>query len=128
MLFNDNQERVHSEFRYFREKEFACKCCGVAKMYHHFIQKLEIARGIAQTPFIINSGYRCHNHNSMIGASRTSSHPLGVAVDISCTSDNLRWIIIEALKKSGIKRIGIRKDFIHADDDLHKTPKVMWVY
>jgi hypothetical protein len=51
-----------------------------------------------------------------------------VAVDIACTSDSLRWIIVEALKKAGIQRIGIRKDFIHADDDLHKTPKVMWIY
>ena len=120
---------MQNEFRYFREKEFACKCCGIAKMYHSFVAKLDIARGIADTPFIINSGYRCYAHNDSIpGSSRTSSHLLGVAADIACTHDALRWIIIEALKKSGLKRIGVRKDFIHVDYDIHKTPKVMWVY
>jgi uncharacterized protein YcbK (DUF882 family) len=119
---------MQNEFRYFREKEFACKCCGIAKMYHHFVQKLEVARGIAKTPFNINSGYRCHKHNKYIGSKRTSSHPKGVAVDIACTSSRLRWVIVDALKEAGITRIGIRKDFIHADDDLHKAEKVMWVY
>jgi uncharacterized protein YcbK (DUF882 family) len=120
---------MQNEFRYFREKEFECKCgCGQSKMYHHFMQKLEIARGIAKTPFHINSGYRCHIHNSNIGGSSTSSHPKGVAADIKCIDDSLRWTIVEALKKAGFTRIGCKTTFIHVDDDIHKTQKVLWIY
>ena len=97
-------------------------------MYHEFMRKLEVARGIAKTPFVINSGYRCPAHNNSIGAKQSSSHPKGVAADIACTDDSLRWVIVEALKKAGFKRIGVKKTFIHVDDDIHKTQKVMWVY
>ena len=118
-----------SEFNYFRAKEFECKCgCGMSKMYHEFMRKLEIARGIAKTPFVINSGFRCYNHNENIGGSQTSSHPQRVAADIASTHDSLRWVIVEALKKAGFTRIGCKKTFIHVDDDIHKTQKVMWIY
>ena len=119
---------MQNEFRYFREKEFACKCCAEAKMRHEFVRKLEIARGIAKTPFNINSGYRCPKHNEYVGGSPTSSHLIGQAADISCTDDGLRWRIVEALKKAGFTRIGAKGTFIHVDDDESKLPYCMWIY
>ena len=61
----------------------------LSNFYGHteFLQKLEKARGIANFPFIISSGYRSQNFNEKLrqdgySASKNSSHLIGRAVDI----------------------------------------------
>ena len=114
--------------KYFKLSEFdvPSKPGSGRAMQATTLAMLEHAREIAGIPFVINSGYRTPEHNAKIGGSPTSSHMLGYAVDIRCTALT-RNTIVQALHKAGFKRIGIAKNFIHADNDPQKKP-ALWYY
>ena len=115
---------------YFAEKEFDCKCgCGggFRDMDRRLIEKLQFARQVSHTPFVINSAYRCTEHNKAVGGSETSSHLKGYAVDIATTSNRQRMMIIEGIVRAGISRIGIASNFIHCDLDPEKSV-ALWLY
>ena len=111
---------------YFTSKEQSCNCCGEGKLEDIFLGKINQARRTADIPFKVNRAFSCVEHNLKVGGSKTSSHPKGLAIDIHCTSSIKRFIIIEALMKSGITRIGVYRNFIHADYDLDKPQNVIW--
>lgn len=113
------------QLEHFKLKEFACSCCGKAKMDSVFLEKIDEARRLAGIPFKINSGYRCPKHNTEVG-STSKNHTSGKAADIAANNSQTRLKIVSALLKAGFKRIGISKTFIHADtmDSLDS----MWLY
>lgn len=113
---------------YFKRREEWCPCCQSGGLLPDFRDKLNKAREIAGIPFILNSAYRCDSHNADVGGSATSSHLYGVAVDIRCTGSRDRFLIVDALIKAGIHRIGIHKNFIHADDDFSKPKGLIFLY
>ena len=113
---------------YFSRKEEWCPCCHQGGLLPDFRDRLNRARELAGIPFVLNSAYRCANHNRDIGGSDTSSHLIGCAVDIKVKSSRDRFLIVNALLKAGIHRIGIGKTFIHADDDTSKDPWLIWLY
>ena len=115
--------------RYFKEHEFdSPDLMGSGRhMKPFFLDMLEMARGAAGTPFKINSGYRTKEHNKKVGGSETSSHLIGFAADIHCTSSVVRERIIYGLVKAGFQRIGIADTFIHCDVDPMKSPAI-WLY
>ena len=112
---------------FFSDEELACPCCGELIFDARFRQDLNAARTYAQIPFNINSGYRCQKHNAEIGGSETSSHPKGCAADIEATNSRQRFRVIFGLLMAGLTRIGIRKTFIHVDDDREKDQEVCWL-
>ena len=114
--------------KYFKINEFECPCCKKNLISSSLIKKLDEARELAGVPFIINSGYRCEKHNKEVGSSKTSSHLLGLAVDIRVLHSTTRFIVIGALIKAGFTRLGIAKDFIHVDIDNAKANGVIWTY
>ena len=67
----------------FRSAEFACPCCGAAKVDPQLIAGLEQLRGIVNKPIRITSGYRCKAHNAKVGGAKNSQHFLGTAADIA---------------------------------------------
>ena len=93
-----------------------------------FLKMLDKARGIANIPFRINSGYRTLIHNMEIHGKIDSAHLKGLAADISCVSDKDRPIMLKALRAVGFTRIGIAKTFIHVDIDKTKNQNRTWVY
>lgn len=119
------------EYRYFNESEFHCKCDR-----HHEIQvvderlawMLDLARDRAGLPFVIDSGYRCVAHNAEVGGVAASSHLKGLAADIHVGNARARYIILKALLSIGFSRVGIGRDFIHADIDDTKSLGVAWLY
>lgn len=114
---------------YFNDEEKQCRCnCGKNNADKAFTDKLNEARELADTPFVINSWSRCDEHNRAVGGSKTSSHLLGCAVDIKTTSLEQRYKILTALIKVGFTRIGVAKTFIHVDSDITKTQHVFWLY
>ena len=116
---------------YFKKEEFTCKCgCGFNCISHELVAKLEAARMGVGRVIIINSGCRCRAHNLAVGGSEMSSHMFGTAVDIRTPADDdeYRWLLVTALIFVGIKRIGIRKDFIHVDVSPTKSNNRMWIY
>ena len=114
--------------KHFQPSEFACKCgCGSSNMDPGILEKLDYARGLAGTAFIINSANRCSAHNAKVGGTGNSSHLHGYAVDIRIRSSIDRWDILNALLTAGFTRLGIYPTFIHADVDLNKPQQCMWV-
>ena len=113
---------------YFKHEEEWCPCCHSGGLLPDFRDKLNKARELAGIPFVLNSAFRCMEHNKDVGGSCTSSHLVGCAVDIRCTDSRSRWLIVQALIAVGFNRIGIAKTFIHVDDDMTKEPNLIWEY
>lgn len=115
-------------WKHFKLNEFRCPCCGKVLIDEHLVDMLDQAREIAGVPFVITSGYRCRKHNEEIGGKPNSAHLKGQAADIAVRDSQNRYAILRALLEVGFMRIGIAKDFIHADIDWSKPHPVIWVY
>jgi uncharacterized protein YcbK (DUF882 family) len=114
---------------YFPEKPWACKCgCGFAQVSSVLIRKLNVARGYARVPFEILSACRCSSHNEFVGGTVNSAHLTGQAVDIKATDSRVRYAIIRGLFDAGFTRVGIAKNFVHADVSLTLPQNVIWFY
>jgi len=118
---------TYDKLVYFDSREFECPCCrqGSDRMNLVFVARLDQARGLADVPFVITSGWRCERHNAEVGGSETSSHMKGLAVDLECQLSGVRFQILWALRVVGFNRIGIRRDFIHVDMDFDKLPRLV---
>lgn len=99
-------------------------------MNKNFVELLDQARGIADTPFIITSGWRSEATNRRAGGVSNSSHLKGLAADIAYDGSRQLYLIVNALMKVGINRIGIndKSKFIHCDVDLLKSKNVIFTY
>lgn len=111
---------------YFKEKEFACKCCGELVISDELTSKLDKAREIAGVPFKINSGYRCAKHNAAVGGVKDSAHARGYAADVAVNGSSNRFKILTALLEVGFTRVGVYNTFIHVDVDPDKPTEVIW--
>jgi zinc D-Ala-D-Ala carboxypeptidase len=124
------------DFKYFSWKEFDCKSGkgkGIDNMNKEFICLLDDARGFADVPFKITSGYRTPEYNKALleqgyKTSKNSSHTKGLAVDIYAKDSYMKFRIVTALMIVGISRIGIGNNFIHCDMDKEKPHQVLWTY
>ena len=74
------------------------------------------------------SVYRCPECNAAAGGTPGSTHLIGLAIDISARNSSLKFKLIEALIKRGFTRLGVGKNFIHADLDPNKAQCVVWTY
>lgn len=115
------------EYTYFTAEE-------VEGLNGEFVAKLDKARHIAQTPFIITSGLRTPEKNqSVVGSVPDSAHLSGLAVDLRVENSHEVWQIIAALQTVGINRIGIYIDsenkptHIHCDVDPEKVAQVIFI-
>ncbi len=119
----------------FSIKEFECKCgcempddvlVNITKLAH----QLQYVRDNVAMPIIINSAYRCQEHNAKVGGSKTSQHLLGKAADITIQSLKPAevFVLIEDLIDMGHMLQGglglyEEKGFVHYD--IRKT-KARW--
>lgn len=117
---------MYAVMKHFTLDEFACKHCGENHISLDFASRLDSAREFAGVPFIINSGYRCEEHDKNIGGK--GNHPTGMAADILCSSSGDRFRIVQSLLAAGFTRVGIGANFVHVDIVPDKPSKVMWVY
>ena len=88
--------------KWFKEKEFACKCCGqlpplarenVKALVSEVLDPVREKLGM---PIVVNSGYRCERHNKDVGGVRNSQHLRGEAADIHCAdNERLKQLLIE---------------------------------
>ena len=88
--------------KWFKEKEFACKCCGqLPPLARENVKALvrEVLDPVREKlgkPVVVNSGYRCEKHNKDVGGVRNSQHLRGEAADIHCQdNERLKQLIIE---------------------------------
>ena len=90
--------------RFFKEKEFVCRCCGELPPYakeniEALVENvLDPLRERYGKPIVVNSGYRCAKHNKEVGGVQNSQHMKGEAADIRPADANdltrLRQIIL----------------------------------
>lgn len=116
---------------YFDKKEFTCKCgCKENRMDKDFLLKLDKARFLSDTPYIITSGFRCKEHNLKVGGIPNSAHLVGLAVDIKVTNKHQLYQVLSGLFKVGFKRIIYypNNSFIHVDEDLTKPYPVFTIH
>lgn len=107
-------------FNYFKDEE-------VHGLDIKLVQMLDRARGLAEIPFKITSGYRTPQDSIAVGGTGDDAHTHHKAADIRCNDSVSRLKIISALILVGFKRIGIKKDHIHADVDTTLPQNVMWL-
>ena len=88
--------------KWFKEKEFACKCCGqLPPLARENVKALvevilDPVREKLGMPIVVNSGYRCEKHNKAVGGVKNSQHLKGEAADIHCQdNERLKQLIIE---------------------------------
>ena len=96
-----------------------------------FLDLMDQIRDAVGEPLTVTSGYRCPTHNASVSSTgATGPHTTGRAIDIKADS-RLRFLLIQAVLKQGITRIGVAKTFIHLDDldelDGFPSPRV-WSY
>ena len=106
----------------------ACPCCGAMKMEDDVLQAIEAVRCEYGKPIYITSAYRCQKHNAELGSKSSSSHLVGLAVDIVCKTSRERYGLMRHLLQH-FTRLGFGDGFIHADlDHINKSPNVIWDY
>ena len=110
---------------YFKPDELKCKCCGESSMDVRFMVKLNAARYLCGFPFVLNSAYRCREHNKAVG-STSGNHVTGKAADIRCLNSHDRFLLTKALLDVGMLGIGIGPLFIHAD--INRETPMIWLY
>lgn len=120
-LPNQIKEEARAGYKYFKQSE-------IIGLEPSLVEMLDTARGIAGVPFVISSGKRSKAQNEKAGGVEDSAHLTGFAVDILCKTSDVRWKMINSLFKAGFTRIGIGKDFLHADNDPSKPKQVIWHY
>ena len=100
-------------------------------MENDVIQAIESVRVEYGKPIRLTSAYRCPGHNhgmGGIGASPSSRHLEGLAIDIVCETSRERYGLMRHLLQH-FTRLGFGDGFIHADlDHLNKSPNVIWDY
>ena len=95
-------------------------------MQPDLLNKLVLARSLANTPFSLNSAVRCAAWNKAQGGKPDSAHLRGYAVDIRAASGSVRMAIVRSAMEAGFNRIGIYKNFVHVDCDPKLPIQVMW--
>ena len=119
---------------YFKDDEFYCKCtratCDAKGNPPDPLLRIKLneLRHALNKPIIINSGWRCREHNAASGGTIESEHLTGGGVDISCTNSSDRWFIVRCAFEVGFTRIGIAKSFVHVGVDASKPQRVVWLY
>lgn len=131
----------------FSRSEFKCKCgCGDDRISLELVEMLQEARKWSTREarktvrYSIVSGIRCKAHNASVGSSKNSAHipakivsggedePMGHAVDLRAVTSGPRLYILAGLISVGFNRIGMGKNFIHADIDTRKPQNVLFHY
>lgn len=121
-------EQSKSIPNFFTAAEFSCPCgCGSSDINPELVVMLNKARTLSGQPYKITSACRCEAHNEAVGGVSFSSHLKGLAVDISTNGDRHRGSLLYGLINAGFRRIGLGKNFIHADIDPIKAGAV-WIY
>lgn len=114
---------------HFPESEFA-RCtppCKSSDMSQELLDRLEYARALCGHPIRLTSAFRSFDYEQEKGRTGSSSHCKGLAVDIACAGEELRFQMVQSLLRAGFTRIGIAKTYIHADIDKSKKPCI-WLY
>lgn len=101
---------------HFDSSEFTCKCgCGEFWIVDKLIRLLEAMRAKCGCPLIINSGYRCPEHNAAVGGVPNSQHVLGTAADVQLPDGMTVDELANIAEECGADGIGKYDWGVHVD-------------
>lgn len=108
----------------FEEWEFRCRHCGQVLVNPKLVTLLQALRDRVGRAVIVNSGYRCPEHNAEVGGAAQSQHLLGTAADITVSGYSVDALakVAEQVGFTGIGRY-YTQGFTHVD----VGPKRTWV-
>ena len=106
---------------HFHLHEFECNCkkCPCTWIKKDLLARLQAFRNKLGRPIIINSAYRCPEHNEAEGGVERSYHQLGMAIDIK-----VKGMTPEQLSTAAdpfFSGVGLYNSFVHVD--VRKNPK-----
>ena len=106
---------------HFSDRDARCRCgcgnVGPRRDVERTAQRLETLRAaVGHRPLKVSSWYRCPDHPAESGKLRGAlhRHTTGRAVDIHCRGE-LRFRILEKLRKAGFRSLGIYRWGLHLD-------------
>ena len=101
----------------FTKEELQCHCCGRCEISQKLLTLLQALRDDVGFSLIINSGFRCENHNKKVGGAPNSQHLIGKAVDVSTKTltGEQKHRLLTSVFKNGFKGVGVYSTFIHVD-------------
>ena len=110
---------------HFLYSDFICPCCDAVKLIPAFYRQagmLEHMRMKLGFPIVVNSGYRCPDHNREVGGAARSWHLL-FATDIRPEDSSLEKLqaLHELAEEMGFGGIGRYETFLHLDLRPEKT-------
>jgi uncharacterized protein YcbK (DUF882 family) len=117
--------------QYFKSSEFDCKHTGKNEMNLDFLQYMDELRERCGFPLVITSGYRDVTHPVEAKKDKPGFHSKGVAADVSATTGDLKYIIVNQAMEMGFYGIGVHRAFIHLDCRqliYPEMPKVVFAY
>ncbi len=110
----------------YTRDSFACKCgCGVNNIHDDVVKICNDIFEETDRYFNINSGFRCRLHPESV-KNPTSSHILGLAVDLAIEDIEGRYLLVKALINLNIQRIGYYSWGCHFDIDKDKKQDIIW--
>lgn len=111
---------------------FKCQCgrpeCDAPAPTQALLDLLDAFRDTLMLPVKINSGPRCAFWNARQGGNEKSEHLTGEGADLACVTSGMRFLMIYAVTKLGIRRFGIGKNFLHVGVSLNSDQDVCWHY
>ena len=116
--------------QHFTESELACPHCGVNGCTQALVDALELFRAAVGKPVLIDSAYRCPEHNAGTpNAAKNSVHMQGEAADIRVAGMTARELeaiarTIPAIRDGGI---GVAPELNYIHIDVRDTA-ARWAY
>lgn len=102
--------------------------CEEMDLHPELCELLRRAQHLAGFRFTITSGFRQKTWEYSRGRNGSSSHTKGLAVDISTIDSHTRYKVLVALACVGVPRLGVGKNFVHADIDETKAHPIIFHY
>lgn len=109
-------------YKYFKDSE-------IVNLKPELVEMLDKARLLADTPFIINNGFRTPEQNAAIqGSAKNSAHMRGLAVDLQCNNETRTKILYGLLNCRVPVFIEVAGGHIHVDIDssIHPMGYTIW--
>ena len=107
-----------NRWQYFTPEEKTGSQGTIADLKPDFVDKMDIGRKESGIPWVITSGYRTPEHNSLIGGSPTSGHLTRDSVDVRARN----WVevgkIVDGARKAGITGITVYRESKHVHLDM----------
>lgn len=102
--------------------------CDLVDIHPDLVELIRRAQHLAGFTFTITSAFRPKSWEFSRGRDGSSSHTKHLAIDVSTIDSHTRFKVLGSLLCVGVPRLGVGKNFIHADIDETKAHPIIFHY